>query len=250
MDKLVNIDGKTVSSDQFIKFLKLSNEFPGLIGRFISGKITVHAAKKKGIKVTIDEIQRAADDFRRCSGLHLARDTREWMKLSGITSKEFESFITEHVYKKKLVSVIVNNDSVEQYFMNNSTKFDTANIKRITIESEERAIEIMEMLAVNPERFEAVATEDALYEVLNSTERQVSTVQRFALSDATASKVFNAKPGDIIGPFQQEEGDMFEIVKVISLKEACLDDSTEKIIAEAIYEEWVEERLKEHNVLF
>ncbi len=250
MNKLVNIDGRTVSPDQFIKFLKLSNEFPGLIERFISGKITVNAAKKKGIKVTIDEIQRAADDFRRCSGLYLARDTREWMKQSGISTKEFESFITEHVYKKKLVSALVNNASVERYFMDNSSKFDTAIIKRIAVQSEERATEIMEMLAVNPERFEAVATEDALYEVLNSIDRQATSVQRFALSDEIASKVFRAKPGDIIGPFQQEESDLFEIIKVISLKEANLDDSTEKIISEAIYEEWVEERLKEHTVLY
>lgn len=248
MNKLINIDGKIVSSDQFIKFLRLSNEFSNLIEIFIRDKITVHAAKKRGIMVTLDEIQRTADDFRRNSGLYLARDTREWMKRSGITPKEFESFITEHVYKKKLIAALVNNEAVENYFLLNSAKYDIAKIKSFTVRTKEKAREIMALLAESPERFDEFALEDFLY--YDDASGQIRKVQRSALPDETGAKIFSATKGDILGPFKADEDDLYEIIQVISVYIAKLDNSTKEKIAEAIYDEWVAERLKEHSVLY
>lgn len=46
MSTLLKIDEEAISADQFIKFLKFSNEFSELMKKLIRNKVTVHAAKK------------------------------------------------------------------------------------------------------------------------------------------------------------------------------------------------------------
>ncbi|OQX26084.1 MAG: hypothetical protein BWK80_12210, partial [Desulfobacteraceae bacterium IS3] len=103
MNTVAKINDEIITTDQFIKFLKFSNEFNDLMERLIRNKITVHAAKKMGMSVSVEEIQDAADDFRRCMGMHRAKDTQNWMDNIGISSEEFESFMSEHVYRKKIL---------------------------------------------------------------------------------------------------------------------------------------------------
>lgn len=249
MDTMVaKIDDEVISGAQFIKFLKFSNEFPDLIKRFIRGKVTVHAAKKRGVEVSTEEVQEAADNFRRCLGLHRAKETQEWLDRMGITEDEFETFMTEHVYKKKMTDILVTQETVKKYFQLNSPKFDTVDIRHIVVESMEKARELTALLAEEPESFDELAKTYSIDDETNHIGGQIPGVQRGHLPDEIDAKIFNASPGDILGPLQLDGEDIYEIIQISAMHPAKLEDDTKEKISQAIYEEWLEERLKEHRV--
>ncbi len=245
---VAKIDDEVISGEQFIKFLKFSNEFPDLIKRFIRGKVTVHAAKKRGVEISTYEVQEAADNFRRCLGLHRAKETQEWLDGMGISADEFETFITEHIYKKKMVDILVTNETVKKYFQLNSPKFDTVDIRHIIVESKEKAGELTALLTEEPESFDELAKTYSLDDETNHIGGQISGAQRGSLPDEIDARIFNAAPGDILGPLQVDGEDIYEIIQISAIHPAKLEDATKEKISQAIYEEWLEARLKEHTV--
>ena len=95
MTAIVRIDDEVIGTDDFIRTLKLTGQFEGLIEQLVRDKLTVHAAKRQGIPVAPDEIQERADQFRRIQGLHRAADTNHYLDALGVSLEEFESFITD-----------------------------------------------------------------------------------------------------------------------------------------------------------
>ncbi len=248
MNPLIRIDDEIITTDHFIKFLKLTNEFPDLMERLIRNKITVHAAKKKGIEISAEELQQAADDFRRCLGLHRTKDTYEWMERIGIAPEEFESFITEHIYKKKMVDIIVNDEAVERYFQLNSPEFDTADIQHIVVEGEDKAKELIELLNEQPEDFPDFVKEYSIDDETRDVGGKLKELQRGVLPNEIEARIFNARQGDIIGPFKLEGEDIYEIIQVKEIKSAELNDSTKEKITELLYDKWLQERMKDHCI--
>ncbi|QTA89934.1 peptidylprolyl isomerase [Desulfonema magnum] len=250
MSTLLKIDEEAISADQFIKFLKFSNEFSELMKKLIRNKVTVHAAKKRGITVSTEEVQQMADDFRRCIGLHRAKETHEWIERIGITPEDFETFITEHVFKKKMIDTLTTEEAVAAYFNLNAPRFDTADIKHIVVEGREKAMEFIALLDEEPENFDEFAREYSLDDETKNTGGYIPEVRRGILPDEVEAKVFNASADDILGPFQVGEEELYEIIRVTAIHPARLDKSAREKISEAIYDEWLNERLKEHSVRF
>jgi len=61
MTDLVKIDDEVITTEDFVKLLRFTGAFDGLLEDIIKDKLTVHAAKKAGIKVTVQKD--AADTF-------------------------------------------------------------------------------------------------------------------------------------------------------------------------------------------
>jgi parvulin-like peptidyl-prolyl isomerase len=248
MSTAIKINDEAVSAEQFIKILKLSNEFPLLAERIIRDKITVHEAKKKGIKVSTGEVQQEADDFRRVTALHRAKETKEWMDKAGVALDDFEAFITEKIYKKKMVETITSKKAIEEYFKLHSPKFDSVDIRHIVVDSEAKAKELLSLLAEDPESFGELAREHSLDHETRKTGGQIGGVRRGVLPDEVSAKVFNAASGDVVGPLELGDGYFYELIQVTAKNPATLDDSTKDEIGELVYNEWLEARLREHNV--
>ncbi|MDY6987901.1 MAG: peptidylprolyl isomerase [Thermodesulfobacteriota bacterium] len=248
MSTAIKINDEAITSEQFINILKMSNEFPLLAEKIIRDKITVQEAKKKGLSVSTEEVQQEADDFRRVAALHRAKDTQEWMDKRGLTLDEFETFVTERIYKKKMVETITSEQAVEEYFKLNSPKFDSADIRHIVVDTEAKAKELMSLLAEDPDSFSDLAREHSLDGETRKTGGQIGGLRRGVLPDEVSAKVFNASAGDVIGPLRLGDGYFFEIIQVTAMNPASLDDSAKEEIGELIYNEWLEARLQEHTV--
>ena len=106
MTAIVRIDDELVGVEDFVKILKLTGQFQGLIEQLVRDKLTVRAAKRHGINVTPDEIQERADQFRRIQGLHRAADTNQYFDALGITLDDFEVFITDSLYQEKMMEKV------------------------------------------------------------------------------------------------------------------------------------------------
>src|SRR5581483_11480370 len=98
MATIVRIDDEVIGTDDFVRVLKLTGQFEGLVEQQVRDRPTVIAAKKLGVSVSPDEIQARADHFRRVRGLHRAADMNRYLDAFAISLDEFEAFITDTLY--------------------------------------------------------------------------------------------------------------------------------------------------------
>ena len=67
------------------------------------------SAKRKGAKVTFDELQEAADHFRAVSGLDRAEDTERWFRCHQISLEHFQKYLTISLLRRKVYGTFENN---------------------------------------------------------------------------------------------------------------------------------------------
>jgi hypothetical protein len=91
-----------VSMAEVVDYLRMSGSFTTALRDVIERKIAVDAARKKGLKITNSELQKAADAFRVANGLNKASDTEEWMSARGITLDAMEEYLESNLLISKL----------------------------------------------------------------------------------------------------------------------------------------------------
>lgn len=246
--QIARIDDETISAEGLVKWLKLSGSFDGLIEDVISDKLTVHAAKRGGISVAIEEIQERFDQIRRVEGLHRAKDTQEFLHNLGVSLDDFEAYISDTLYKEKMLDQIQSKEAVQEYFSLNSPKFESIEISHIVVDSENKAREILSLAEEEPEMFAELARLHSLDEVTRDKAGMVGKVLRGELQDEIEAKVFNASAGELLGPFQTPDELFYEIFKIEARYPAVLDSDTEKEVRRLVYREWLEARAHEHRL--
>jgi len=246
MTDLVKIDDEVVTTDGFIRILKLSGRFDGLIEEILKDKLAVHAAKKAGIPVLDEEIQERADQFRRVQGLHRAQDAIAWLDSLGVTLDDLEQFIIDMLYQEKMMKEVCRDEAVEAYFKLHSPRFDSIEVSHIVMDSEGAAKEMLSVLADDPQSFAEMAAEHSL---ADTRERggSVGKVMRGSLQPEIEAKVFNASPGDLVGPFHSG-GEHHEIFRIDAANTARLDEETRTEIRRILREDWLAARAREHGI--
>lgn len=247
MAAIVRIDDEVIGIEDFIRTLKLSGQFEGLVEQLVRDKLTVRAAKKQGIAVAADEIQERADQFRRVQGLHRAADMNHYLDALGVSLEEFEVFITDGLYQEKMMAQVCSDKAVEAYFKLNSPKFDSIEVSHIVLDAEGKAKEMMSVLRDDPDSFAEMARE---HSVADTRERGglIGKVLRGSLKTDIEAKVFNAAIGDLLGPFPSADRSFFEIFAVNGKHPATLDEETSAEVRRLLREEWLMARAQEHVI--
>lgn len=248
MTKVVTIDDECITAEDFIKYLKLSNEFPYLLDKLIRHKVTVHAAQSQGVKISTAELQQAADDFRRYMGLHRAQDTQEWLDQMGVELDDFENYITERIYKRKILKKLANEEAIQAHFKLNAPQFDRVDIKHIVVQGKGKAKELEMIFEEAPDSFDEMVQEHSLDSETKAAGGFIGAVTRGMLPDEIDARVFNAQSGDIVGPFQIDDQGLYEIIQIVAFHAAELDDEARVEIGEMIYDQWLSDQMSEHIV--
>jgi peptidylprolyl isomerase len=247
MAGIVRIDEELITTDDFIRSLKLTGQFEGLVEQLVRDRLTVRAAKQLGLAITAEQIQERADDFRRTLGLHRAADTNHYLDALGVSLDEFETFVTDGLYQEKMLEQVCNEQAVQQYFKLNSPRFDSVEVSHIVLDSEGKAREMMSVLADEPEAFAEMAREHSVAE----TREQggvIGKVPRGSLKPDLEARVFNAREGELLGPFASADGALHEIFCVNAKHPATLDPDTTAEIRRVLREEWLVARSHEHVI--
>jgi parvulin-like peptidyl-prolyl isomerase len=247
MTSVVKIDGEAISLDELVRTLKLTGQFEALLEQFVRDRLTVLGAKKTGIQVSEAEIQERADQFRRVRSLHRASDTNKYLDAMRISLDEFEAFIAASLYQEKMMRKVCDDQAVQGYFKLNSPKFDSIEVSHILLDSEPKAKEMIAVLRDEPESFEEMARE---HSIADTRERGglIGKVLRGSLRSDVEPKVFNAAPGDLLGPFTSGDRTVFEIFRVNAKHPARLDDDTATEVRRLLREEWLRARAREHVI--
>lgn len=247
MTSIVRIDDEIIDTDGFIRNLKLTGQFEGLVDQLVRDRLCVQAARKQGMRVSPEEIQERADQFRRVKGLHRAADTNRYFDALGVTLDQFEAFITDSLYEEKMMQSVCSDKAVETYFQLNSPRFESVEVSHIVLDGEGKAREMMSVLGDDPDAFEDMAREHSIAD----TREQgglIGKLLRGSLRPDIEAKVFNAGPAELLGPFPSPDRSVFEIFRVNARRPAELDDDTAAEVRRLLREEWLMARAQEHMI--
>jgi len=247
MTTVVKIDGNAIELTEFVRTLKLTGQYEGLLEQFVRDRLTVLGARRAGIQVSEAEIQERADQLRRVRGLHRASDTRKYLDALRVSSEEFEAFITDSLYQEKMMLKVCSDQAVQGYFKLNSPKFDSVEVSHIVLDSEAKAKEMIAVLREDPDSFDEMTRE---HSIADTRDRGglIGKVLRGSLRSDVEAKVFNAARGDLLGPFASGDRTAFEIFRVNARHPARLDDDTATEVRRLLREEWLLARAREHVI--
>jgi parvulin-like peptidyl-prolyl isomerase len=247
MNPLVKVDGQAITVSDFVRILKLSGQFDALIEQIVRDHLTVQAAKKVGVRVSEQDIQERADQFRRARGLHRAADTNKYLDAQHVSLDEFETFIADSLYQEKMMQQVCSDQAVESYFKLNSPKFDGIEVSHMVLDSEGKAKEMVSVLTDDPDSFEEMAREHSIGATREAGGR-IGKVLRGSLRSDVEAKVFNAAVGEVLGPFVSADRSVFELFRVDARQPAQLDDATRAEVQRVLREGWLRARAQEHVI--
>lgn len=247
MAGIVRIDDTVIDTEDFVRTLKLTGQFEGLVEQMVRDKLTVLAAKKQGVQLAPEAIQERADQFRRIQGLHRAADMNHYLDVLGISLDEFEDFIVDSLTQEKMMEQVCSPQAIEHYFKLNSPKFDSVEISHIVLDSEGKAKEMMSALADDPDSFAEMVAEHSVGDARENG-GVIGRVLRGSLRPDIEARVFNAAAGDLLGPFPSADRTLFEIYAVNARHPAALDEDTTVEVRRLLREEWLAARAQEHII--
>ncbi len=247
MTTVATVDGEAIDLAEFVRVLKLTGKFDALLDQVVRDRLVARAARTAGIQATDAEIEQFANEFRRARGLHRAADTDRFLSSQQISVDEFEAFITDAVYREKMLQQVSNEEAVQEYFRLNSPRFDALELSHIVLDAEPKAKEIMAILVDDPESFEEMAREHSIA-LTRSRGGVVGTVLRGSLRPDVEAKAFAASDGDLVGPFTATDRKTMEIIRVDARRPAQLDDATANEVRRILREEWLLARMGEHSI--
>ncbi|MGH8809058.1 MAG: peptidylprolyl isomerase [Noviherbaspirillum sp.] len=247
MTAIVRIDDEVIGVEDFVRTLKLTGQFESLIEQLVRDKLTVRAAKKQGIRLSVEEIQARADQFRRVLGLHRAADMNHYLDTLGVSLDEFETFITDGLYQEKMMAQVCSDKAVEEYFKLNSPKFDSIEVSHIVLDTEGKAKEMISFLRDDPDSFAEMAREHSIADTREHG-GVIGKVLRGSLKTDVEAKVFNAAVGDLLGPFPAPDNSFYEIFAVNAKHPARLDEEVATEVRRLLREDWLRARAQEHII--
>ncbi len=245
---LAKIDDEVISAEDFVRILRFRAEYEELIEPLLSDKLTVHAARKHGLSVSDEEVQERADQLRRLQGLHRARDMMDYLADLGLTIDEYAEYVRDGLLKQKMVAEVCSDQAIEEYFRLHSPRFDVVEIRHIVVDTEGKAQELYALLEDDPDSFPELALEHSLSSDTSKEGGALGRVNRGTLPDEVEARAFNARAGELLGPFESEDGLLYEIFQVTALHPAQLDASTRETVHKQVYRQWLENRTQEHMI--
>jgi len=226
---------------EFLGGLKLRGALPPLALEMIADKITRTAAAEAGLTVSADELQGAADLFRRRHGLTRGDQARDWLRSSGMTVEDFETRLEGELLARKFKDHLAEG-RLEGHFARNRDRYARARLSRILVSSEGEAREVRSQLDTEGRDFAELAREHSLDQASRPVGGRLGTVSREHLPASLAEAVFAARDGDVVGPLPTPRG--FALFRVEEHVAPALDDPTREQIREELYLAWLGEQVR------
>jgi len=82
-----------VEVTEVVDYMKINGQFEPALRKVVVRKIVAEKARKSGLKITNQKLQKAADVFRMSLGLTRASQTAAWLKANGITVEALETYL-------------------------------------------------------------------------------------------------------------------------------------------------------------
>src|SRR5262245_39178349 len=139
---VLTVDARDVTIQQALLFLKLTGDRePDLMTELVDQQLIAVAIDADPPPVSDEELQRAADEFRRASRLLNAESTRRWLEEMGLSMEQFQSRLRGAVQIRKLKERVTADD-IETYFEAHRKSFDFIRYFQVETRSQATASEL------------------------------------------------------------------------------------------------------------
>lgn len=183
-------------------------------------------AARAGIANTDEELQLAVDELRYQRGLESAEKAQQWIAESNLDLLTIQNGVNNMLLRNKLRNSIPQSE-VEAYFAEHKLDFDRVELYSIRVDTEEMAQEIYAQITEEGENFHLMAMEHSQDEKTRPMGGYVGKLTRSGMTAEIEAAVFKARPGDVIGPVQTENG--FNLFLVKAFYEASLEEEKDGI---------------------
>lgn len=215
---------------------------PDVMRELVDGAMLALELQRDRPVLLPEEIQRAADDFRRVLGLRTAEATHRWMEQMQITPRRFRFIVSDELMVAKVKERIVAPE-VERYFAEHRPAFEPVRYLRVTMSDARMAGE----LGLN-------AAEQGLLGAVNArlatTVAAAGSTLRVEIADARACElpppIRGAALGAIVGPF--EENGASVVAEVLARSPAVLDSRTRALVSARVLREWLDRRAAQATI--
>lgn len=235
-----------ITNDDILQQVKLSCQIPEIIEQIVSRKIITEAVAEAGIKVEIEELQKAADQIRLMNQLHSADDTWAWLEKHGLSLEDYEEMVYKNLISGKLLAHLFA-DQVEPYFFENQLKYTGAVMYEIVLDDEDLAIELFYAIKEKEMSFYDVAHKYIQDKELSRKCGYLGTVQRKDLKPEISAAVFAAKAPQLLKPIITSKGVHLILVEEIIQPE--LDNVLRLQIMSDLFGGWMKQRVEEAEVV-
>ena len=99
----VSLEELEVGVQEVLCYTRFTGAFAASLREVVQRKLTACAAREKGLEVTDEELQKAADVFRVANNLVTAEQTENWLKGRGLDLDALENYLETNllIYKFK-----------------------------------------------------------------------------------------------------------------------------------------------------
>jgi putative peptide maturation system protein len=242
---LLRVNGRTLNMQIVMGYLDGLWSDSGLLTALVNGCLVREAVNARGLEATVDEIRNAAAAFERRAGLTSVEARDSWLQGRGWTLDDFKYEIGRLVTARKLRRQIASG-KIDAYFIRHRRELDTAVIARLRFDSHEAAYRFARRIKRSTLGLGQAMEEAVLAGETNLARGEFATVRRQDFIPAHAKIIFAASPGQVLGPFERAGG--HDVVRVLRIARAELDESTRERIMGILFEEYLAKRRSQATV--
>ena len=236
----------TITTNDILHQVKLTCQIPDIIEGIVTRKIIAATAESAGIGVEIEDLQKAADQFRLMNKLENSEDTWAWLQQHSMSLDDFEEIVYTNLIAGKVVQHLFA-DKVEPYFFEHQLDYAAAVIYEVVLDDKDLAMELFYALDEGETSFYEIA-----HEYINDTELRRSggyrgIVKRQEFKPEISAAVFAAEPPQLLKPIVSSQG--VHLILVEEILKSELDDKLRSEIMSDLFSGWLKGEIGEVEIV-
>jgi parvulin-like peptidyl-prolyl isomerase len=235
----------TITKEDILHQIKVSCKIPEIVEQIVTRKVIIAVAEEAGIKVEVEELQKAADQIRLANKLDSADNTWNWLEKHGLSIDDFEEIAYISLISGKLVKYLFA-DKVEPYFFENQLDYLGVVMYEVVLDDEDLAIELFYAIKEGEMSFYDVAHKYIQDVELRRKGGYLGIVRRKDLKPEISAAVFTAKPPQVLKPIVTAKG-----VHLIFVDEIMQPELNEKLRTNIIYNlfsQWLNQQIEQSEI--
>lgn len=240
--QVASIGGKPVTLSDVFRTMRASGSLDA-VRQGLADTIAHHKALELGLGVSTEDLQQAADAFRKANGLLKAEDTLAWLNTQEHSIEDFEQALEFSMLQERLRNHIASDQLVTRRFQSEGAAFNAAELSQIVLFDRDEAVLVQRTITSGAMEFFDAAREYSEDFETRGAGGYIGWRSRSALPPDLADTILSAEPGDLIGPV--EVGDVYVIIRVLAIRAPKLDQASRTQLRETIFREWMDEQLHE-----
>ncbi|MDF5737739.1 MULTISPECIES: peptidylprolyl isomerase [unclassified Nostoc] len=231
----------TITNEDILQQVKLSCKMPEIVEQIVSRKVITYTAEETGIKVEIEELQKAADLFRLMNKLTNAEETWAWLEKHSLSLDDFEEIVYSGVIFGKLSQHLFT-DKIESYFFENQLDYAGVVMYEVVLDDEDLALELFYSIQEGEMSFYDVAHKYIQDTELRRKGGYLGIVRRQDLKPEISAAVFAATPPQILKPIVTSKG--LHLIFVEEIIQSELDNKLRNQIITDLFYEWIKQQIE------